>query len=668
MILVLLLFGLFAKAQTAEELVRVTEVNLLKKLAKNALKQNDPNSAIVFLETFTKVNKNDGDGFYLLGEAYMQVRNYEKAKSNFLTAYKNQKNTKVGDALYYHAQMQKSIGKYDSAKINFEKFKKEYKGGNRVIKKQAVLEVTYCDSIQKLTKDTYKTTLTRLDSSINKVNSESSPISIHNNELIFSSLRTNKKEYIFEDDSANYLKRKLYVAEKKGGKWIFKGEYGSGLNDDNFNVGNAAFSADKKRIYFTRCHLNDEEEMICAIYMAEKTGDKWGEPQKLPKPINQKKASSTMPAIGTDPVKGNDVIYYVSNRKDGKGGYDIWSTVYDKKHKQYKAPKNLGSKINTPGNEMSPFFDHETHSLYFSSNDMPGLGGYDIYKATSDGRRWVSVENIGKPFNSGADDIYYTIANKHDEGYFVSNRKGGASLPNATCCDDIYHYKIKESIFVNLKGSIRDVTGKNPLKNAKVEIYGIDKVTKEKYLIKTVTTDTLGNYMTYLEPNKDYEVIVKKKDFLGKSELVSTVGYVAGQDLIKRFKVDKKPVNPIALPNINYEFSSSELNKKAKTTIDSLVLKFLKINPTLIIELHSHTDSKGNDEYNMELSQKRAESIVDYLIKKGVNKKRLIAKGYGESQPLAPNNKPDGSDNPEGRAKNRRTDMKVVGELDENVD
>ena len=663
-IIILCFFAFGLRAQTAEQLLKETETHLLKKLGKNAMKQNDPNSAIIFFETFIKTNKTDYDAFYLLGKAYMQVRNYEKANQFLLKAHQLQKGKK-SDALFYQAQMMKSLAKYDSAKYYFDKFKKEYKGSNRAMKKQATLEVTYCDSIQKLTKDTYKTIVTKLDSSINKVNSESAPISISNNEVVFASLRTNKKEYIFEDDSAEGAKRKLYLAERKGNKWVFKGEYGSLFNDEKYNVGNAAFSRDKKRMYFTKCHINDQEQMICAIYVSEKVGEKWSEPKRLPKPINERKSSSTMPAIGSD-AKGNDIIYFVSNRSGGKGGYDIWSTTYDKKNNEYKTPKNLGTKINTAGTEMSPFFDHETHSLYFSSNGLLGLGGYDIFKATGDGKRWLSIENIGKPFNSGTDDIYYSIATQHDEGFFVSNRKGGAALVNATCCDDIYHYKIKESIFVNLNGTVaQEGNSKKPLSNAKIEIYSVDKVTKAKYLVKTVTTDSLGNYKTFLEPNKLYEVVVRKKDFLGKSEEVSTVGYSAGQDLVKKMKIEKSPINPISLPNINYEFNSAELNKKAKRTIDSLVITFLNLNPSIIIELHSHTDNKGNDDFNLTLSQKRAESIVKYLIDNGINSKRLVAIGFGEKEPIAPNQNSDGTDNPKGRAKNRRTDMKVIGELEE---
>ncbi|MEI6021366.1 MAG: tetratricopeptide repeat protein, partial [Bacteroidota bacterium] len=553
-IIVFVLFGFGALAQSTEQLIKESEAHVLKKLGKNALKQNDPNAATQFFEAYLKLNKTDYEANYFLAIAYYEVRNYEKAKANFLTVYKNQK-SRTGDALFYAAQMMKSVGKYDSAKVDFEKFKKEYKGFNKALKKQAGLEINFCDSIQKLGKDTYKTVVTRLDSSVNKVNSESAPLFLSDNQMIFSSLRTNGKEYIYEDDSLSAKKRKIYWAEKKSGKWLFKGEFGTVLNDERFNVGNPAFSADKKRLYFTRCKANTEGEMVCAIYMTEKTGDKWSEPEKLPYPINQRKSTSTMPTIGTDPVKGNDVIYFVSNRRGGKGGFDIWYSTYDKKHKEFKEPKNAGSKINTLGNEMSPFFDHETHSLYFSSNDLPGLGGYDIYKAASDGKRWVSVENLGKPFNSGADDIYYSISGKqHDEGFFVSNRKGGAALANATCCDDIYHYKIKESIYVKLSGVIAD-NNKKPLANAKVEIYSVDKNTKEKFLLKTVTSDSLGNYTSYLEPNKLYEVVVKKKEFLGKSESISTVGYSAGQEMVKKTKVEKQPVNPIALPNINYEFN-----------------------------------------------------------------------------------------------------------------
>ncbi len=666
-IIFFLLISLNLWTQTAEQMLKETETHLLKKLSKNALKQNDPNAAITFLEAYIKSHKKDAEAYYLLANAYAQTRNYEKAKQNFLTSYKTQ-DKKGGDALFYHAQMQKSTGKYDSAKFYFEKFKKEYKGSNKAIKKQAVFEVTYCDSIQKLTKDTYKTTITRLDTAINKVNSESAPIAFGRNKLVFASLRTNKKEYIFEDDSSQGIKRKLYWAEKKKDKWVFKGEFGDNFNSEDFNVGNAAFSGDNKRMYFTKCHLNDEEEMICAIYVSLRKGDKWSEPEKLPKIVNAKKVTNTMPAVATDPVKGDDIIYFVSNRRGGKGGFDIWSTVYSKKNKEYKAPKNLGSKINTPGNEMSPFFDSETRSLYFSSNDLPGLGGYDIYKANGDGKRWISVENIGKPFNSGTDDIYFSISPQHDEGFFVSNRKGGAALPNATCCDDIYHYKIKQLIFVNLKGNVKqDEKSKIPLADAKVEIYAKDKLTNEKYLIKTVSTDSLGNYNTFLEPNKLYEVVIRKKEFLSKSEIVSTQGYVAGQDCISQIKVEKKPTSTINLPDIGYEFGSAELTAKSKEMLDKGAFNFLMLNPSLIIEVHSHTDGKGTDEFNMKLSQKRAQNIVNYLSSKGIKKNRLIPKGYGESEPIAPNQKADGSDNPEGRAKNRRTEMKIVGESEEYI-
>jgi outer membrane protein OmpA-like peptidoglycan-associated protein len=594
----------------------------------------------------------------------MQARNYEKSKRYFLLAYRCT-DDRTKDPLYYHAQMLKSVGKYDSAKINFEKFKKEYKGSNKLIKKITGLEINFCDSIQHLKKENNKIVISHLDTSINKVNSESAPVMIDNNHILFSSVRTNKKEYIFEDDSLDAsVKRKIYLAEKKASKWVFKGEYAN-FNTDEYNVGNAALSADRQRLYFTKCQQNEKEEMICAIYVSTKKNNEWSEPEKLPKIINNKKYTSTMPAIGTDPTKGTDVIYFVSNRPGGKGGLDIWFTSFDKKLNEYKPLKNCGNKINTAGDEITPFFDHETHSLFFSSNDLAGLGGFDIYRAASDGKHWTSTENLGRPYNSGADDIYYTIGGKHDEGYFVSNRKGGTALRNETCCDDIYYFKVKELIFVSLSGKVTDDTEqKNPVANAKVELYRVDKTTGEKLLVKTVETDEMGNYKANLEPNHQYEVVIRKKEFLSSSDTVSTIGKKPGDEITQQIKGKKKHSKPLVVPEINYEFGSAELTAKAKQGIDNFILRFLKLNPTLIIELQSHTDSKGSTEYNLKLSQKRADIIVKYLISKGVNKKRLIPAGLGESQPMAPNENTDGSDNPEGRAKNRRTEIKIIGETD----
>jgi len=661
----LFVFSVFSNAQVDSNVVKRSKPKQLKKLGKSAVQQHDPSAAITFFEAYLKQKKDDAGVMYLLAQAYYDIGDYESAENYFLKSYEKM-HDKNSEALYYYAQMQKSNSKYDSAKINFQKFKKEYKGPEKQLKKQATKEIAFCDSVQKLVGTEEKIVISHLDSTINKINTEAGPVNIDDNTIVFTSLRTEKIEYINEDDTTSPVIRKLYSATRgPDNTWKFNGEYGGNLNAPNFNTGNACFSVDRKRIYFTRCRQNYKGDMICAIYVSEKNGDEWTEPERLPKTVNDPKYTSTMPAVSIDPVKGNDIIYFVSNKKEGRGGMDIWYTVYDKKNKVYKAPKNAGNKINTSQDEISPFFDNDTRSLYFSSNGWGGLGGFDIYKGTGDGKKWLSNENIGQPVNSGFDDIYYTISTDRAEGFFVSNRKGGNSLKNKACCDDIYTYKHSEYIQIKLTGFVYELKNPTvPIQEASAEIYIRDKKTKEKALIKTLLTDKDGNYKTSLEAGQEYFIIIKKKDWLGTSTEVSTIGMITSQEIKRISYLDKEPKEPIHIPNIQYEFDKAVILEESKIAIDTTVLALMIANPELIVEIQSHTDSKGNDQYNQKLSQKRAESVVNYLTNKGISPKRLVPKGYGESKPVAPNDKEDGSDNPEGRAKNRRTDFKIIGKLD----
>lgn len=654
-------------SQSDSALVKNASGKTLKRLGKNAMQQNDPSAAITFFEAYLKNNRSDAVVMYLLGHSFLQIRDYDRAQQLFLKAYTTNKE-KAPEALYYHAQMQKSNGLYDSAKTNFQKFKKEYKGNVKNLKKLATREIQLCDSVQKLVATENKIIIQHLDSSINMVNTEGAPVSADENTMVFTSLRTDKKEYIVDNDTANTPKRKLYVAKRENDVWRFDGEYSSVFNDPNFNTGNACFSPDRNRIYFTRCKPNFNEKMTCAIYVSEKTADGWSEPVKLPKTINSPKYTASMPAVTTDPKKGNEVIYFVSNRKEGKGGMDIWYTVYDKKNKVYKAPRNAGTRINSSGDEISPFFDNETRTLYFSSDGMGGLGGFDIFKATGDGKKWLTTENIGQPINTGADDIFYTIAVNREEGFFVSNRKGGNALKNSTCCDDIYYYKRSEYVRILLKGTVTEMLDPNVIVPfASIEVYLKDKKTQEKLLVKTLTADSLGNYSTSLEADREYALIVKKSDYLGTTSDVSTLGVTQSKTISKNLALTKKPKEPIRIPNIQYEFDRSNILEASKLAIDTTILALMEANPELIIELQSHTDNKGSDQYNMKLSQKRAESVVSYLISKGIQPKRLVAKGYGESRPIVSNENADGSDSPEGRAQNRRTDFKIIGVVDAEI-
>lgn len=639
----------------------------LKKLGNSYSSQGDNNTAIDYYEAYLKKVPTDGKVQYKIADSYRLTRDYERAEKMYLKAYESD-HEKNALALYYYAEMCKTSAKYPKAKENYAKFIKEYKGPEKDLKKQAKKEIVFCDSVKNIMNQTQKFIVQHLDTSINKVHVELSPVSLDESTFLYASLRTNKKEYITEgEDSANIAVRKFYTAKKINNNWVFGEEFmGGTYNKPGENVGNATFTPDGNKMYYTSCKPNWKGIMVCAIYMTEKVNGEWTEPVKLNKTINNPNYTSTQPAVCIDPVKGNEIVYFVSNRPKGKGGLDIWSFVYDKKKKIYKAPKNAGVKINTAKDEMTPFFDNDTRSLYFSSEGWGGLGGLDIYKVIGDGRKWTNPENLGEPVNSGADDIYYTISKNREEGFLVSNRKGGVALKNATCCDDIYSHKQTSYIHLFAAGNVKELFANHSsanLDSALVDIYVVDKKYEEPVLIKTVMVDKEGNYKTSIEAGQDYKLVAKKAGYLNANAEISTKNETQDKTIENKFLLSKLPNHAIALENINYEFDRADLMKSSTITIDTTVLKIMTLNPDLIVEISSHTDNKGSDEYNMKLSQKRAESVVNYLISKGIARERLQAKGYGETMPVAPNKNKDGSDNPEGRAKNRRTEFKIIGTI-----
>jgi len=660
--IILFLFTLNLPGQSDSLLLKDATGKTLKRIGNSALKQNDPSGAIPFLEKYVTTVKADAEGKFLLGTAYMQIRDYERAQRMFYNAYKTNRK-EAPEALYYHAQMQKSNGQYDSARISFQQFKKEYKGTDKLLKKQASREITYCDSVKDLLKAPDNLTIVHLDTTINKVNAEGSPVMLDDSTIIYTSLRTDKIEYVTDEDTTPAIAKKLYLARKRENGWKFAGAYDP-LNDASFNNGNACFSADRNRVYFSRCKVNVKAEMICAIYVSERKDGNWTEPVKLPKEINNPRFTSTMPAVAVDPVKGGDVLYFVSNNSKGKGGLDIWYTVYDKKSNQFKIPKNAGNKINTQRDEITPFFDNETRRLYFSSNGHPGLGGFDVFRTRGDGKRWTGAENIGSAVNSGADEIYYYISPARRNGFFVSNRKGSNSIKNRTCCDDIYYYIQTKFIQIDLSGTITEMADESPIPLAQIDIYLVDEKTSEKLLIRTVVSDSTGTFLTSLEPSQQYLVVARNPDFLAASENVSTMDITDSKRIEVNLKAIRKPKEPVIIQGLNYDFDRADLSPGNKILLDTTLLKLLKDNPEIIVEVNSHTDSKGNDQYNERLSDRRAGNIVKYLVEKGIEPARILGKGYGEKKPIAPNDKPDGSDDPEGRARNRRTDFRIIGTLD----
>lgn len=654
----LLVSGSIAAQDTID--VRTLKAGQCKRFGKAAMEQGDYYAAADYFLQGTKLKPQNATMSFLLAESYRQARDYAHAQEWY------EKTTKLdpenAKAYYYNGQMLKMTGSCDKAKEQFLKFKKKAKGGDKEIsdmKKQAKFEIAGCDSVIPFMKMVANTNIQHLDTSINKVHVDHSPVYIDTNTMLYSSVRTNKKVYTVttQTDTVVGIYKKFYTAKKQNGKWVYNGEYDQQFNKDGFNNTNGVFSVDGKRFYFSRCKKNWKNQMICALYVSNKENGTWSEPVMLDEKINNPKYTSTMPATSIESVKQNEVVYFVSNRPGGRGGMDIWYFIYDLKKKTYSEPKNAGSKINTAADELTPYYDQDHRNLYFSSAGWPGMGGLDVFHASGEMKRFLQPENVGAPINSGSDDLYFVESANKEDGFFVSNRKGGvATKGNPTCCDDIYSFKHLEYVRINLEGTVVDEQGK-PVPNSKVSLYAKNPEGGDPIFIKDVQTDEKGNYSMRVMAGKDYKLVFEKEKYLNSAHDLTTKEITSSRDLKQDGVMKEISDKAYVLTDVHYNTDKYDLLEPSQKAIDTTLLRFLNDNPDVIIEISSHTDNQASDSYNDKLSQRRADGVVKYLISKGIAAERLKPVGYGERKPVQDNN------TPEGRAANRRTEFKILGKL-----
>jgi peptidoglycan-associated lipoprotein len=298
------------------------------------------------------------------------------------------------------------------------------------------------------------------------------------------------------------------------------------------------------------------------------------------------------------------------------GDYDIWKVERESASAEWGEPVNLGEEINTEGREVYPFI-HPDGTLYFSSDGLLGMGGLDIFRAEEKTDGSWEVENMKYPVNSSADDFGIVFEAEKERGYFSSSRTARGD-------DDIFQFMLPPLRF-NITGTVKDEKTDEPLSGAIVKSISSAGLTIE------TKTDEEGEFKFMLKPTTDYLFIASKEEYLNGKERESTKGLTQSQDFettIYLASIDK----PIELPNIFYDFADWKLRPESRVSLDNLV-ETLNDNPNITIELMSHTDNRGGEQSNLELSQKRAQSAVDYLISKGIDPDRLTAKGYGESVP-----------------------------------
>ncbi|MBW8685911.1 OmpA family protein [Chitinophaga rhizophila] len=580
---------------------------------------------------------------YRLAESYRNYNDFGNAEKYYEQAVGFNNNTLFPLARFWYGVCLRANGKYTPALEQFTKFKQEYTKVDD-ISARATLEIASCEFAISETNRLPGYTISKLSGDVNAGGANYAPAVLGKNLLLYTSSRPDSSDLEKEKKSkkVNPYVNNLFVATGDGSDFSnsqpVKIPEAKGIDQ-----GVATVSPDGNTIYLTRWTTKNGVK-AAAIYSSARNGNSWDEPKVLGPNVNVDGYSSMQPFVTAD----GKYMLFASNRPGGMGKNDLWYCSIE--NGATGPAKNMGININTRDEEQAPYYDGEKRALVFSTDGRVGLGGLDFFMSDGDFSNWGTPKNMGLPLNSPKDDIYFSpVDNAHPMlgGYISSDRE-------SVCCLEVFTIK---KISKTVNGLVLDCDGNLPLTGAKITL--LDTVLHR--VLKQVTLDETGRYRFDVEPLKHYKILAEKENYFSKAIYVNTDNLTSIDSLgspticLKRYEIGK----PIILKDIYYDFDKATLRSQSLIVLDTVV-SIMQDNPNIIIEMSAHTDSKGKDDYNMKLSQKRAQSCVDYLISKGISSDRMIAKGYGETRPIAPNTMSDGKDNPEGRQLNRRTEFKVL--------
>ena len=452
-----------------------------------------------------------------------------------------------------------------------------------------------------------------------------------NGSLIFVSSRPDGAGDNIDPNTGEHFPDLFYTKKDRKGKWSTPVPLNETVNTDH-SEGSATLDRKKSMMYFMRCESDKKgkEDMHCHIYKAQKTGNNFGDATlfALWDDTTSHRFNFGYPSISND----DNYLFFSSNMPGGKGHNDIWYVKYDKKVKAWSQPINVEG-INTPEDDVFPFIA-EDGTLYFSSEGHLGMGGMDMFKSTSTGEdQWGDVQNLKYPLNSSADDFGIIFEGKEEKGYFTSNRRNGRGG------DDIYSFYTAPTIY-KISGTVYAIGGFNePVAGVSVKLTDNEGVSVE------ILTDETGKYMfdvkegtkdRYIFAEKTYLLEVHKADYLSAKTEESTVGIEESTEFIHDFtmqptKDESGGIIEIKFPEVLYDLGKYTLRPESKDSLNFLYQTLID-NPTIVIELSAHTDSRGSDKSNQILSENRAKSCVDYLVEKGIAGDRMVAVGYGETR------------------------------------
>ncbi len=603
------------------------------------------------IELYKKLggSSNNGRANYYIAESYRLSNRIKEAEPYYAKAGGR---TVDKDTLsFYYAQSLKANGKYAEAKSKLEELAQETTING--LKDRSRAELNGIDYLAKLGENPSYYKVKNLEM-INTPSSEYSPVFL-NNELYFTSSRGNDK--IYEATGTPFTD--IYKVASRGANVDLAtvAALPAGINSSNINDGCITFSPDGKTMVFAKGNTGKKKGAFDVdLYISRYRNNVWSEPIMIN--INSPEAWDSAPAFSPD----GRTLYFASNRKGGYGGTDIYSSQMDTRGR-FARVRNLGPEINTPGNENFPYMA-EDGKLYFASDEHPGYGGLDLFHVKRANGK-TSIVNLGQPMNSTGDDFGIFLF-RPDRGFYTSNRDGGKGD------DDIYTFVNEDPNLKVVNYYLQGITFTKD-KDDKLQVLANTKVSildEKGDIMQDFVTGNDGKFLFRVYENEDYNMVGEADGYLVRRQPYTTKGKSVDPSTLKELLttitldtilvLDKIEINKIfVLENIYYNFNKADIREDAAKELDKLV-QLLIDNPEIKIELGSHTDSIDDDAYNIQLSQRRANSAVNYIVQHGISPDRIVAKGYGESKPIARNTNPDGTDNPDGRQRNRRTEFKIL--------
>ncbi len=641
----------------AQPLNRSTPDAMLKS-AKEAESTGNPYAALEYYEDVFDETKDKAINVKI-AQLNFELRDYQQAERLLSRIVLRDRKSEYTEIKYWYAMALKHNGKYADAADMFTQYISE--GQDKALVEASKREAAGC-KIGMKAKQPENLLVNNIGKKANTPQTEASP-SFSGGELYYSSLAS--KEVITLDGKEGDWYSKIFTSTKasqSSPEFAAPTALGTQINREGWHQGNVSISPDGKTMYFTRVQMENNYVSESKIYYAGKGSDGWGAAKEVTGVNGDYIAKH--PCEGE--LFGEKVLFFSANIPGGKGGYDIYYAP-KKTDGVYGLPVTLGEVINTVGDELSPFY--QDGKLFFSSNGRETIGGHDVFESQWNGSVWSAPQMLPVGINSSVDDIYYTRSADGYSGFVVSNRPGPNNLKSKTCCDDIYAWEI-ERIKVELLATTFRIkkSGEkaNPaLTGCTVQI--VDVSDPNPVNVDSRTNPSANDFAFTLLPDKSYLVTAEREGYESDTVRFNTTG------VKKTIKVEKKLTlrskrppkkrvisrnEPIRLSSIYYDFDKADILPDAEKDLQFLVDLMNKY-PEMKIELSSHTDAQGRDDYNEKLSQRRADSAKTWMVAKGIAVDRIVAVGSGEKFIL--NRCKNGVECPDEEHRfNRRTEFKIL--------